>query len=776
MSERSSVADLSRDITLGIRLLRSGGRAGLVRASSLALGVGVSVLAVLTMLSIPGVIAAQNDRLDQLEPVRVTDPPKVADAPLRAALHTDVVDGRFLDRLVVAETGNGPEPQVPSWLPRFPSPGEMAVSPALAELIAIDPIVAARFDQTIVARVADDALTAPDHLVAVLGVAPEDFDGFSAVTGIGNPGGPEEVFDPRSARVMIVGALTLIVGPLAVLIAVSARLSARSRERRLSALRLIGLSARRTRRVLAVETGMVALVGASVALLMWIGLQPVSQRVGIGSLRWWAADISLPLPVLALVTIGVMSIAVGASLLGANPAVEHPFSARRDVPAPHPRSWKLGPIVFGAGLLTVSLIAGRSMDDDLWLLTFIAGNFATAIGLMLAVPHLARICSWALLSFRPSPPRTLAARRLAFEPTAIGRVIAGMLVIVFAAGFSQALLVQFTLSYGDREPAPQNAEPAQQVVIALFSSPTADIERIRSTSGIVAVAGTRQIADPNGNSINVLLASCQDADKLVELENPDDCNDTQPQRLREGADTAPAELAFPVRELLDQLDLNTELAEPLQGRVAIGIDRRSSRSAGDLRISPSLLDQPTADAVFSDFDSLGSLTLVAVDADTSFETAVGNLIAAAPTALVDTGASSATRGQNAPTMAALLTVTTIFTMIISLGAAALAATDRALERRRIAAHLAAIGVPATVQRKAEVVTTAAPLILGLLLASALGALSGTSWLRFTTIGKALPWEGTATILATGVACTALAATVAALGTTTTAHAGQLRTE
>ena len=208
------------------------------------------------------------------------------------------------------------------------------------------------------------------------------------------------------------------------LIAVSSRLSARSQERRISALRLVGLSGRRARRVLTVETGAVALTGSIVGAVVWTIVRPASEQVGLGPLRWWADDVSLsPLTFIA-VAASVVALSVAASLFGANPAVEQPFRSRRNAAAPAPRTWKAASLVLGSALLIVAAVTASSFEDNQWLVLFLAGNFLTAVGLMLAVPHLARLCAWALRSLKPTPARLLAARRLSFEPTAIGRVIA----------------------------------------------------------------------------------------------------------------------------------------------------------------------------------------------------------------------------------------------------------------------------------------------------------------------------------------------------------------
>lgn len=121
-----------------------------------------------------------------------------------------------------------------------------------------------------------------------------------------------------------------------------------------------------------------------------------------------------------------------------------------------------------------------------------------------------------------------------------------MLVVVFATGFSQALLVQFDLALGDHSTNLDSDGSARNVVLAVFNAPNADPQAIANTAGVAAAAKTLQLADADGNSLAVLLASCSDTKTLVELDNPNECDDTRPQPLTQTAgDSGLESRAFP---------------------------------------------------------------------------------------------------------------------------------------------------------------------------------------------------------------------------------------
>lgn len=225
-------------LSLGLRLLVRGGRLGAIRSISLGLGVAFTVLAALTLLSIPGVATRQAESDSLMKP----EYPVVGEGadvePLRTTYDEVGFEGRAIQRLVIAPTGASPF-DAPAWMGEVPAEGEVVVSPALRSEIASDPLAAAMFPGTIIGEIGEDALVAPDTLAAVVGADLADFDPRFGVSGLGrvDPGAGE--LSIRTLRSVIAFVVLFVLAPLT---ATSARLSARSTERRLASLRLMGLT------------------------------------------------------------------------------------------------------------------------------------------------------------------------------------------------------------------------------------------------------------------------------------------------------------------------------------------------------------------------------------------------------------------------------------------------------------------------------------------------------------------------------------------------------
>jgi hypothetical protein len=109
----------------GIRIAFAGGRESLARNALMAAGV---VLLLFTLTAMP----VLQRHIDRLAWHRTTEasPPTAPDPALWLAV-TDRYGGRDVVRVHVAALG--PRPPVPPGVDRLPGPGEVVVSPALAE-------------------------------------------------------------------------------------------------------------------------------------------------------------------------------------------------------------------------------------------------------------------------------------------------------------------------------------------------------------------------------------------------------------------------------------------------------------------------------------------------------------------------------------------------------------------------------------------------------------------------------------------------------------------
>lgn len=322
-----------RSALLGLRFLRSS--VGRFRIALMAVGAFVAAFALLSLAAIPSVVARQQERFDQQSLTRAF---LVEEEPQFFALREDDLwRSRFLTRIVVADGAEGAQP--PPWLERFPQPGEVMLSPVLERQRSTDPELARRFPQTPVAGMRADVLLNPEQLLAVVGVTGEELNAHSAganpqtggdvgveyyqdfgVVGFG-PGDQLSGLDARGVRFLILGSTMFILVPTAILVGASARLSWRTMERRLAALRLVGMTPRQTRVVSAVEAAVVALVGSGAGLVAWYASVPLSEHVAVGPVTWWSDDVSVaPLAVvsslLAIVATTILMAQLGLRRVG----------------------------------------------------------------------------------------------------------------------------------------------------------------------------------------------------------------------------------------------------------------------------------------------------------------------------------------------------------------------------------------------------------------------------------------------------------------------------
>ncbi len=278
--------------------------------------------------------------------------------------------------------------------------------------------------------------------------------------------------------------------------------------------------------------------------------------------------------------------------------------------------------------------------------------------------------------------------------------------------------------------------------------------------------------DVGSNYGFVLLATCDTMAKLSKAHDPSRCDDdvAQPldfaffERVDAPVPSTPERSMLP--DLLAAVGYEGTIGAPMSSEIFLGVARDGGTPGGDIRIAPTLADPRQADTTNA---------FVVLEPSASAESVAARMRAAEPAARVN-GLDDIERARFADTYRTLVNAAIIFTLTISLAAAAMAATDRAIERRRNSTHLAALGVPGRVQRRAEVLTTLTPLAAGLTLAVAGAAISGSAYLEWGEPGLRIPLVNIGTILATGLICSLVAALIAMSATATSPTPDRLRTE
>ncbi|MDX3544169.1 FtsX-like permease family protein [Streptomyces europaeiscabiei] len=426
--------------TLTWRLTRAGGRTGLLSTSLSVAAAAISTALLLLCVAVNLGFQQRADRIDWRTPVKSAAPVAVE------AVGTTFSGGTPVTVVDVAQLP-GKKAPAPPGMPRFPEPGEVWVSPALADLFHRLPADRHPVPGTAAETLGRAALAHPGELVAVVGHRPTaaavttpreddarrpgdtvtptrvaDFTGQRSTDGIG------------SGYVALAKIATiLVVVPLLVLGASSARLSVSRRDQRLAALRLIGATPGRIAGMTAAEA---ALTGAAGALLGTIGyglLLPATARVSVAGGSWYAADLWVGLPVLLAVLAGVVAMVVVSALVGLRQVVVGPLGvARRSKP---PRMSFLRALAFVAVILGYSWYTEEHKSD----VSDVNGPlvFFALVFLALSVigPWVVGVLGRIICALAQKPATLLAGRRLLDDPKSGWRTVSGLTLAGFVAGF-----------------------------------------------------------------------------------------------------------------------------------------------------------------------------------------------------------------------------------------------------------------------------------------------------------------------------------------------------
>lgn len=419
-------------------LWRRGGRQWIVVGLT-AIGIAGSVVLALLAFSVPLAMAERGDRAAWQRP----EPADDSGLPIAAIqrVDDDVVRDRSLT-IVSLEATSTETPPVPPGLGRFPAPGEVFVSPALAD--AIDDLGPAalgdRFPGTIVGEVPITVLAGPGDLVAVVGIDPGtlgEVDGSGppipgravGISGFATHGAGPDLSTYVDLSAM---AAALLVVPTIVLVGAMARLTAAQREQRLAALRLAGATPGLVVRVTALETALAGLVGAGLGLAAYLALVPVAARVELAGTPFAPADLRLGGVALAATALVVPVLAAGSAVIALRRVVIGPLGVRRRVTTRRPRLVRFL-VLPPAWLLLVA--ASATLRDGGSIAPVLLGIGAVIATLAVIGPWIA----WAIgallarLGRRPAP--VIAGRRIADDPRGTYRTISGMVLAGLVAGF-----------------------------------------------------------------------------------------------------------------------------------------------------------------------------------------------------------------------------------------------------------------------------------------------------------------------------------------------------
>ena len=263
------------------------------------------------------------------------------------------------------------------------------------------------------------------------------------------------------------------------LAASAARLSVSRRDQRLAALRLIGATPGRVAAMTAAEALLTGAAGALLGAVGYAVLLPPVASLPLAGGAWYPADLwigALPLPA---VMAGVVALVVVSALAGLRQVVVGPLGVAR-------RSRSRGASVVRA-VVFVAVVAGYGWiskeygsDDSLALYAFAAVFLALAV----IGPWVVRLLGRIVTALAKRPATLLAGRRLLDDPKAAWRIVSGLTLAGFVAGFFALLTLDVAPPWGGRPDQLAIAAPVHKVTQVRKQAE----QRLRA-AGVSAVVG-----------------------------------------------------------------------------------------------------------------------------------------------------------------------------------------------------------------------------------------------------------------------------------------------
>ena len=445
---------------LAVLFWRRGGARQRATLALTAAGVATSVVLALLALSVSPALADRADRIAWRDPAQnVAGTRATADGALQRTTD-DQVGGLPVSRIDLAPTGSAAAP-VPPGLDRFPAPGEVFASPALAARLAAAPAaeLADRYPGRLAGTIGAEALAHEDELVVVIGhaagalvptvaVAADDLAAGASPVAVSAVAKGDVVpiggfvrygtdDDLATYRVLAQMAAVLLVIPTLLLVGAAARLTAAQREQRLAALRLAGATPGAVVGLTALEILLAAAVGTAVGVVGYLLALPVAASVPLAGGRFSPSDLRLGLGALSAVALVVPLAAAGSAVVALRKVVVGPLGVtRRQRPRrPSLARFLVVPVAWLAfGTSALSMRDGGSSFGAL------LGLGAVIATLAVTGPWVTWTIGWLLSRLARRPATLIAGRRIGDDPKGAYRTVSGMVLAGLIAGFLFAVL------------------------------------------------------------------------------------------------------------------------------------------------------------------------------------------------------------------------------------------------------------------------------------------------------------------------------------------------
>jgi hypothetical protein len=412
----------------------------LIRSILTVVSFAVGTALILLAVSIPPAVQARRER------ERMMLPEVLEEDVRRPPSYTLLVHlpSEFLDRTMVLDgiSSVGSNPPLPPGLEVAPQSGTSVVSPSLAELLKspngylLRPRIPGEL-QVMERR----ELPSPDALVAYVGLPREEMKQPDVVVRFGpdytNSG------DPISLGVWIAVVLLLlfILAPIVTVLITATRLSSRTREARLAALRLIGAPPSLVRAAAAIENSLLALIGAVLGVPLFFLARTFVAQLFPDPYRWFPSDLTLSRVWILAIVLGITAFAAAVSISAMRRVALTPLGVLRRSTVKKERPIGLWLIGGGGAQLVLAVLLVRIELQSLAMVFVALGLVSLTLGVIVALPWLVRRVATALGRRVQRPALVLATHTLRGDPGTFGRAASAVAVIVLVGAIGQAVVL-----------------------------------------------------------------------------------------------------------------------------------------------------------------------------------------------------------------------------------------------------------------------------------------------------------------------------------------------
>ena len=230
-------------------------------------------------------------------------------------------------------------------------------------------------------------------------------------------------------------ACALLVVPVFSLGSSAAQLGAAGRSRRLASLRLVGMTGAQTTVITLTQTIIQWMFGATLGVFAYFFTLPLwANGSFIGQPISWQSMI-LPLWLMVGVLLALLAIALLSTTVGLQRVRISPLGVARQHTPRALHWWRLVGLVLAViSVLLFSTFRGSYQQTIVWATGFVIVG-AVVFAINVAAPFVLQIFAWPLTK-SGRVPVLLAGRRILDDPKAVWRLISGLALLCFIAGFT----------------------------------------------------------------------------------------------------------------------------------------------------------------------------------------------------------------------------------------------------------------------------------------------------------------------------------------------------